>query len=157
MERMERPATGADSDAVVVAGCRGGFRTQWSQLSLRGQNPDDISLHVNACARMGCLSPLIVAKLAILRQTTTPYVRGPAPNPRPKTNPSPHRPARKRIVDRDPRAAMARTDRRHPRSKTNPSRRRPSRKRDGRSGNPPVAAARWRGGGEPGAGCWRRW
>ncbi len=50
------PPAGADSDAVVVAGRRGGFRTQWSQLSLRGQNPDDISLHVNACALMERLS-----------------------------------------------------------------------------------------------------
>ncbi len=70
MDRTERSATGCgklsgdwnfngcgtsgrgDSDRVVAAGCRDGFRTQWSQLSLPGQNPDGISLHVNACAVM---------------------------------------------------------------------------------------------------------
>ncbi len=64
--------------------------------SQHGSNPDDISLHVNACALMGHCTPSYVPDTARTNRRN-----------RPKTNPSRRRPARKRIGDRDPQAARA--------------------------------------------------
>ncbi len=83
------------------------LRPRYCREALLDQNPDDISLHVNACALMGRkISPLLWRSWRFPARPqprppplTTAYVRGTAPSDRrdrPKITPSRRRPARKR-------------------------------------------------------------